>query len=193
MFRLIPFRISPFVLIGVFVGIVGLAAIGFVGVPFVMRQFEAKKPEPARETSAAWRGTAKWIQGPQSKQTQVDCNFTGNVTLTLRQNGNNLAGDLRITTSSGTPGPNPYTSTPNIVWTPPTCTNGSGGLNGQVQGTVSSSSYRLAMGQSLIITGSFTSDLMRGDFEWCTTPNARSQIQGCSSGGFYKGSFTLSK
>jgi len=67
MFRLIPFRLSPFVLIGTFAGVAAIAAGAFFAFPFIPHQFqprtiEQQKLSAARDLKGTFEGAITFME-----------------------------------------------------------------------------------------------------------------------------------
>ncbi|MDE1812623.1 MAG: hypothetical protein KGI19_00990 [Thaumarchaeota archaeon] len=115
---------------------------------------------PARDLSGHWSGSFSM------KDTTSDgCSFSGSWEATMTQNENDLTGTLVIT-SANSPD---YPANDYCTWSAP---------DFPFDGTVSSSSFNISAGGNLFAaTGSFTTDLIRGNFNECSDGS-------CASGTF---------
>ncbi len=107
---------------------------------------------PARDLTGRWEGNIKWRDNVGNPA----CSYKGTIVLNFQQTGNNLAGTWQATITDFTQ----YLSVP-CNPTGPTPVN-------NLQGTVSSSTFEFTTGlPEITFDGSFTSDLMRANFESC--------------------------
>lgn len=113
---------------------------------------------PARDLTGEWEGlpgSAKW----HDNVANWACSYEGYIHLSLRQNGNALAGTFQATITKVIP------NSWNTGKVP--CSSLGAQSPAPLTGTVSSSSFKFKMYTIVDSTGSFTTDTLQGTFESC--------------------------
>lgn len=114
---------------------------------------------PARDLTGEWEGlsgSATW----RDNVVNWACSYEGYFHLSLKQNGNNLAGTFTSTITKVIP------NTWNTGKVP--CSPKGTQPSAPLTGTVSSSSFKFIVANVIDFAGTFTSDLMQGTFESCS-------------------------
>ena len=179
------FTLTKFVLIGTFVGVVVAGVAGMEIMRFQQRNIEPQniqqqtidqgKLSAARDLTGIWTGTIEMSHAHPGEDPY--CAYSGNLVLDLNQHGNTLAGTwlqtgIKVTHAKMTAGG------------PTPCGGGDQKVPINIKnGQVSGSSYSFIRGTGgFHISGSFTTDLLSGQFD--------EQIDGQTVG---KGSFKLTR
>ncbi len=126
---------------------------------------------PARDLTGTWQGPAQWTNNVNNPA----CQYEGTLTIRFRQKGNVLVGDYSAR----------ITKTEQLISSVPCSPEGEQGTF-PLTGKVSSSEFEFAVA-TILFSGTFTSDLMKGKLESC--PN-----QECNDGSRavgFKGEFSL--